>query len=68
MKKEITQIAMREANLSPKMASETFENFKLSYYSDEYVAEYGCSPRENMRAILAECMAYVKSFDSTSEN
>ena len=28
MKKEITQIAMREANLSPKMASETFENFK----------------------------------------
>lgn len=68
MKKEITQIAMREANLSPKMASETFENFKLTYYSDEYVPEYGCSPRENMRAILAECMAYVKSFDSTIEN
>ena len=68
MKKEITSIAMREANLSPKMASETFENFKLTYYSDEYVSEYGCSPRENMRAILAECMAYVKSFDTTSEN
>lgn len=68
MKKEITQIAMREANLSPKMASETFENFKLTYYSDEYVAEYGCSPRENMRAILAECMAYVKSFENTGEN
>ena len=68
LKKEITQIAMREANLSPKMASETFENFKLTYYSDEYVSEYGCSPRENMRAILAECMAYVKSFDTTNEN
>ena len=68
MKKEITQIAMREANLSPKMATETFENFKLDYYSDEYVAEYGCSPRENMRAILNECMAYVKGFENTSEN
>ncbi len=68
MKKEITQIAMREANLSPKMASETFENFKLEYYSDEYVPEYGCSPRENMRAILNECMAYTKNFDSADEN
>ena len=68
LKKEITQIAMREANLSPKMASETFDNFKLTYYSDEYVPEYGCSPRENMRAILNECMTYAKNFDSVNEN
>ncbi len=68
LKREIADIAMREANLSPKMASETFQNFKLTYYSDEYVPEYGCSPRENMRAILEECMAFAKNFDSSEEN
>ncbi len=68
MKKEISALAVKEANLSPKMADQTFENFNLGYYSDEYVEEYGCSPRENMRAILSDCMAYVKNFDSTDEN
>ncbi len=68
IQQEISAIAVREANLSPKMADQTFENFKLSYYSDEYVDEYGCSPRENMRAVLADCMAYVKNFDSSDEN
>ncbi len=68
LKHEIMEIAMREANLSPKMASETFQNFKLTYYSDEYVPEYGCSPRENMRAIFEECMAFAKNFDSAQEN
>ncbi len=68
MKRELSALAVKEANLSPKMSDQTFDNFKLSYYSDEYVAEYGCSPRENMRAILKECMAYAKNFDSTDEN
>ena len=68
MQREISALAVKEANLSPKMSDQTFENFRLSYYSDEYVPEYGCSPRENMRAILAECMAYAKNFDSTDEN
>lgn len=68
LQQEITAIALKEANLSELLSEQTFENFKLSYYSDEYVAEYGCSPRENMQAILSECKSFVEDFDRTKEN
>ena len=68
LQSEITQIALREANLSENLAGHTFENFRISYYSDEYVEEYGCSPRENMQAIVTECRAFVENFDTTKEN
>ncbi len=65
---KITRMALREANLSENLTGHTFENFKLSYYSDEYVKEYGCSPRENMEAILEDCKSFVENFDKTDEN
>lgn len=65
---EITAIALREANLSENLTGHTFENFNLSYYSDEYVEEYGCSPRENMKSILSDCQAFVENFDKSDEN
>ena len=68
LQNEITEIALREANLSENLAGHTFENFRISYYSDEYVVEYGCSPRENMQAILNDCKAFVENFDKTDEN
>lgn len=68
LQREITAIALKEANLSEVLAEQTFENFRLSYYSDEYVEEYGCSPRENMQAILSECRAFAENFDTTQEN
>jgi len=68
LQSEITAIALREANLSKLLSEQTFDNFKLSYYSDEYVMEYGCSPRENMTAILSECKNFAENFDSIDEN
>jgi len=68
LQNEITAIALKEANLSKLLSEQTFENFKLSYYSDEYVPEYGCSPRENMQAILTECKSFAQNFDTTDEN
>lgn len=68
LQREITAIALKEANLSERLSGQTFENFKLSYYSDEYVEEYACSPRENMQAILSECRAFAQNFDTTEEN
>jgi len=68
LQQEITAIALKEANLSKLLSEQTFENFKLSYYSDNYVEEYGCSPRENMQAILSECKSFAENFDSTEEN
>ena len=68
LQNEITAIALKEANLSKLLSGQTFENFKLSYYSNEYVEEYGCSPRENMQAILSECKSFAENFDTTDEN
>ncbi len=68
LQSEITAIALKEANLSKFLSEQTFENFKLSYYSDEYVEEYGCSPRENMTAILSECKSFAENFDGADEN
>ncbi len=68
LQSEITAIALKEANLSKFLSEQTFENFKLSYYSDEYVDEYGCSPRENMTAILSECKSFAENFDVADEN
>ena len=68
LRREITACALKDANLSEGLSEQTFENFRLSYYSDEYVEEYGCSPRENMQAILNECKSFSQNFDSTNEN
>lgn len=68
LQREITAIALKEANLSELLAEQTFENFRLSYYSDEYVPEYGCSPRENMQAIFDECKSFAENFDNTDSN
>ncbi len=68
LQSEITAIALREANLSENLTGHTFDNFDLSYYSDEYVKEYDCSPRENMKAILNDCKSFVENFDKTGEN
>ena len=68
LRREITAVALKEANLSEKMSGQTFDNFKLSYYSDEYVPEYGCSPRENMETILSECLSFAENFEKTENN
>lgn len=68
MKKEITACALSDANLSDLLSEQTFENFDLSYYSTEYVEEYGCTPRENMEAIFNECVAYAEGFSKASGN
>ncbi len=68
LEKEILSCALEDANLSEKMADQTFENFNLSYYSDEYDEDFGCSPRKNMEAILSDCVYYAENFEKNSEN
>ena len=68
MTREMTRFALSEANLSEALSGQTFDKFSLDYYSDEYVEEYGCSPRENMSAILNECKEFVRDFKSRTDN
>lgn len=68
MKKEMNLYALQSANLSELLSEQTFDKFDISYYSNEYVEAYGCSPRENMSAILDECVSYAENFGESSEN
>ena len=68
LEKEILSCALEDANLSEKMADQTFENFNLSYYSDEYDKQFDCSSRKNMEAILSDCIYYAENFERSSEN
>ena len=44
----------------------TFDDFKLSYYSDKAESSYDVSPRERMKEILSFCVNYAEGFDRRS--
>ncbi|MDR0889861.1 MAG: ATP-binding protein [Oscillospiraceae bacterium] len=47
---------------------ESFDSFRLHYYSDEYQPALGTSPRKLMQAIFNICRRYANSFSLDSEN
>ncbi len=47
---------------------ESFSQFRLDYYSDEYDPKYGYSPRAVMERTLALCRSYAATFSLKSEN
>lgn len=64
--KKLVERTLAESNLA-SMQKNTFENFSLSWYSDE--AEEGqLSPRDNMKKILADCIKFSENFKTTDDN
>lgn len=47
---------------------ETFHQFRLDYYSDEYDGKYGTSPRIIMEKVLRTCRSYAATFTPNSGN
>ena len=47
---------------------ESFERFRLDYYSGEYDPALGASPREAMSIVLGSCRAYAENFSLRSPN
>ena len=47
---------------------ETFENFRLDYYSNEYDPKLGTSPRQLMQSNFNICRKYARNFSLSSEN
>lgn len=68
LQREMTDMILRESNLSRTMAQQTFARFSLDYYSGDQNALLGCSPRENMQMILSACRRFVEEFDTSEEN
>ena len=64
----LQKLAFDEANKLSPLRFCTFDDFRLDYYSDEVIEEYGCSPRTRMNDILTLCKEYAADFDTTSQN
>lgn len=47
---------------------ETFHQFRLDYYSDQYDGKYGTSPRIIMEKVLRTCRSYAATFTPNSGN
>ena len=47
---------------------QTFENFRLDYYSDVPDRNYGASPRDIMQKVLCVCKRYAQEFSENSGN
>ena len=62
--------AEQTAELAPllRQGSETFENFRLDYYSSVSPVSGGKSPREQMTEILHLCRCYADRFGENSPN
>ena len=58
----------KELTLLTGAARETFEGFRLSYYSDQVDPNLGVSPRAVMTGTLQTCRRYAQSFTLKSGN
>ncbi len=57
-----------DANLSEKLAGQTFAGFRLDCYSPVPDPALGISPRDNMRSVLEICRKFADGFDSPGES
>ncbi len=62
----LKSLAYEEAGKHSPLRLCTFEDFKLSYYSDKALTSLDRSPRETMTDILNVCKEYAESFDNNS--
>lgn len=58
----------KELTLLTGAAQESFGNFRLTYYSDQFDPNLGASPRAIMSMTLQTCKRYAQSFTSKSGN
>ena len=51
-----------------KNGNESFENFDLAFYSDQYSEEFGCIPREQMESVYKVCRKFAANFPDVHSN
>ena len=62
----LKDLAYEEAGKKSPLKICTFEDFRLSYYSDKAESSYEPSPREKMAEILEFCKMYADNFDKNA--
>ncbi len=62
----LTQIALEKLNESSSMSLRGFDDFSLSYYSDEIIPGMGVDARYLMGEVYSQCRKYAESFSLES--
>lgn len=68
LRKYMMDSAKRISKFSCEIEKDTFENFRLDYYSKDVIDKYGISPFDNMRRILSFAKNYCENFENVSDN
>jgi DNA replication protein DnaC len=68
LRKELTDKALSDANLTKHMAGQTFETFSLTYYDNSVRNSVGMGAKDNARSIFEIAYNFAKNFDYTDKN
>ena len=64
----LKKIAAENLSCGAMLATATFENFDLKYYSEKRDAQLGYAPRDYMRASLGMIKSYAENFSQNSNS
>ena len=59
---------LSEYELSGKIKTVSFDDFRLDVYSEEIIPKYNVSPRNQMKNVLDYCRKYTETFSVNSDN
>ncbi len=63
-RRQVRHLLFEQSNLKEAVGRDTFDRFRLDYYSNEAGDGCPCSPRENMRTVLKEVRRFIDTFDT----
>lgn len=66
LQKLYTQEQIKELSKLLPLGEQSFDTFRLDYYSQTPYPGRGCSPRENMELVYEVCLSYAQKFDRFS--
>lgn len=62
LKSLCTQEQIRELSKLLDLGEQSFDTFRMDYYSTSFWPEWGTSPRENMELVYEVCLNYAQKF------
>ena len=62
LKKLCTQEQIQELSKLLDLGEQSFDTFRMDYYSTSFWPEWGTSPRENMELVYEVCLNYAQKF------
>ncbi len=64
----VRQLRRQEISALSALELSRFDTFRLEYYPNQYIAEYGANPRQHMEEIFNYCQKYAEHFTTKNPN